>query len=258
MSIDTRKLDPYVERCKCRYCDKPLRIGDYCRLAVTKLGEWSGECIPCAWRELDRRWKVEFTEYQNNALRTECDQTDSLGRIINSKVPSGMEGADMRLVPTRALNAALGLVGEAGELAEIIKKWIFHGKPLELSKIANELGDILWYVSMMADVFYFKMADIARANNVKLQVRYPEKFTPQLAENRDTDKEDREAMNALINPHQSHQWKHVEGRLTYCTLCGAPKGSPLGAQVCPGPHLASTRGSHGEILTGDEIERDPR
>lgn len=48
------------------------------------------------------------------------------------------------------LNAALGLCGEAGEFADIVKKITFQGHPYDLdacAKLYKELGDILWYVA---------------------------------------------------------------------------------------------------------------
>ena len=37
-------------------------------------------------------------------------------------------------------NAALGLTGEAGEVAEVIKKHLFHATPLDQDALAKELG----------------------------------------------------------------------------------------------------------------------
>ena len=48
------------------------------------------------------------------------------------------------------LEAALGLNGEAGEVADIVKKSIFGGHPMDRTKLILELGDVLWYVTEMA------------------------------------------------------------------------------------------------------------
>ena len=42
------------------------------------------------------------------------------------------------------INGALGLCGEAGEVADIIKKATFQGHKLDTEHIAEELGDVAW------------------------------------------------------------------------------------------------------------------
>lgn len=69
----------------------------------------------------------------------------------------------------------LGLVGEAGELANKFKK-VFrdHGGiiPPEIAEdISSELGDVLWYTTMIAHELGFDLADIAMANLTKLHDR---------------------------------------------------------------------------------------
>ncbi|MCP4125278.1 MAG: nucleoside triphosphate pyrophosphohydrolase family protein [Bacteroidetes bacterium] len=65
----------------------------------------------------------------------------------------------------------LGLVGEAGEIAEKVKKVIRdRGGNFEDSKdeIAKELGDVLWYVANLAFELDYDLADIAAINIQKL------------------------------------------------------------------------------------------
>ena len=69
----------------------------------------------------------------------------------------------------------LGLVGEAGEVAEKVKKVIRDNKGVfdEASKngIKKELGDVLWYVSNLCTEFDFKLEDVALENLDKLKNR---------------------------------------------------------------------------------------
>ena len=69
----------------------------------------------------------------------------------------------------------LGLVGEAGEVAEKVKKVIRDKKGIfdEESKkgIKKELGDVLWYLSNLCDEFDFKLEDVALKNLDKLKSR---------------------------------------------------------------------------------------
>lgn len=76
----------------------------------------------------------------------------------------------------RLLVQALGLCGEAGEVADLVKKDAWHGKPLSNEALANELGDVLWYVADIARARGLSLQDIAAGNIAKLQRRYPSGF----------------------------------------------------------------------------------
>lgn len=76
----------------------------------------------------------------------------------------------------RKLNAALGLAGEAGEVAELIKKARFHGLAYDVEMIKEELGDILWYVNQMAYAHGLTLSEVAQTNVAKLRARYPNGF----------------------------------------------------------------------------------
>ena len=69
----------------------------------------------------------------------------------------------------------LGLVGEAGEVAEKVKKVIRDKKGVfdnESKKgLKKELGDVLWYVSNICTEFNFSLDDIALQNLEKLKLR---------------------------------------------------------------------------------------
>ena len=69
----------------------------------------------------------------------------------------------------------LGLVGEAGEIANKVKKIMRdnNGNLEELAKadIFDELGDVLWYCASLADELGVNLEDVAKLNLIKLEDR---------------------------------------------------------------------------------------
>jgi NTP pyrophosphatase (non-canonical NTP hydrolase) len=78
--------------------------------------------------------------------------------------------------PQQLLILALGLTGEAGEVADIVKKWAGHGVPIPTEEMLKELGDVLWYVSEIARYFGWPLSAVATQNVLKLRARYPDGF----------------------------------------------------------------------------------
>lgn len=72
---------------------------------------------------------------------------------------------------------SLGLTGEAGEFADLMKKVHGHGHELDLEKAKKELGDVLWYLAVLADSLGLTLSEVAKANVAKLRARYPDGFT---------------------------------------------------------------------------------
>ena len=83
------------------------------------------------------------------------------------------------------LYAAIGMCGEAGEVSELVKKYAYHGHAIDTEHLARELGDVLWYVSYMADLFGYSLGEIMAMNQDKLAKRYPDgKFDEERSRNR--------------------------------------------------------------------------
>jgi NTP pyrophosphatase (non-canonical NTP hydrolase) len=77
----------------------------------------------------------------------------------------------------RLTNAALGLSGEAGEFADAVKKARYQGHDLDVANLANELGDIAWYVALACESLGLSLGDVMHGNIEKLQRRYPDGFS---------------------------------------------------------------------------------
>lgn len=82
-------------------------------------------------------------------------------------------------------NVGLGLAGEAGEAADLIKKHIHQGHELDKEKFMGELGDIAWYIALGCTVINTDLEEVLKANIDKLRRRYPDGFDPECSRNRE-------------------------------------------------------------------------
>jgi len=96
---------------------------------------------------------MNMNDYQTAALRTAApkDKKDEVFHLVH------------------------GLCGESGEIAEKVKK-IVRDKNGQISdedkaEILKELGDVLWYVAVLADHFDITLGDVADKNIAKLADR---------------------------------------------------------------------------------------
>ena len=128
---------------------------------------------------------MQGAEYQALAMRTnDKKSTDRLMNKIND-LKIGNRGEDTPEIELGGvLNAALGLSGEVEELNDMLKKWIFHEKQLDVEHLKREIGDIYWYLALMCDSFGFNLDEIMQINVDKLKVRYPEGFDTYRANHR--------------------------------------------------------------------------
>lgn len=81
--------------------------------------------------------------------------------------------------------AGLGLAGEVGEVADHIKKHLFHQHPLDFPSLIKEIGDVMWYVALLLEATGLEMDMILLANLDKLHKRYPGGFDPDRSINRE-------------------------------------------------------------------------
>lgn len=65
----------------------------------------------------------------------------------------------------------LGMMGEAGECSEKVKKWMRGDKELDKAELVKELGDVLWYITSLAVDLGYNLEDVAKMNVDKLKSR---------------------------------------------------------------------------------------
>lgn len=124
-------------------------------------------------------------EYQELAMRTNNeDATYQLSSFANT-YKFYTEELLINIDAGGILNASLGLSGEVGEFNDMIKKWIFHKKDLDVGHLKKECGDIMWYIAMMCHAFRWDLDEIMQINIDKLKARYPEGFDVVKANNRE-------------------------------------------------------------------------
>lgn len=73
-------------------------------------------------------------------------------------------------------NIGLGLTGEAGEVADILKKYLYHGHDLDVNDLILEMGDVLYYICWLCLQIGVDFAELCFENMVKLNERYPDGF----------------------------------------------------------------------------------
>ena len=96
-----------------------------------------------------------FDDYQNAALRTLNPSLDARDRL---------------------LDASAGLSEEAAEVLGLVRKKTFQGRDVDRDRLVEELGDVLWCLSVTADALGIRMSEVARRNQEKLAKRHPDGF----------------------------------------------------------------------------------
>ena len=88
-------------------------------------------------------------------------------------------------VTPRIEHAVMGLVTEAGELMDQLKKAKIYRKDLDKVNLIEEAGDVMWYLALLCDELQVDFEDVWERNIKKLAARYPEKYSHEKAMNRD-------------------------------------------------------------------------
>ena len=102
----------------------------------------------------------EYQEQSKRTLNTELDKKDQLTNMV------------------------IGIMGESGEVADIVKKSLYQGHKLDRENIAEEIGDIMFYIVNLCNVLDLDLETLIANNYYKLLERYPNGFEVSRSVNR--------------------------------------------------------------------------
>ena len=104
-----------------------------------------------------------FGYYENFTDSDEVDWADLYSAWVEKKILT--TGSD------RLVENTLGLVGEAGEVAEKIKKLIRDSSRFQNEEIMKELGDVVFYATALANIYGRGLQEVLQLNIEKLDDR---------------------------------------------------------------------------------------
>lgn len=103
-------------------------------------------------------------------------------------IEESLDGAN-NIVHEDIIHGVLGVATEAVELCEALNSSLDSGLALDTVNIKEEMGDIFWYLAILANRLDISFDEVQTTVINKLRARYPDKFTEDDAVNRDLDLE---------------------------------------------------------------------
>ncbi len=116
---------------------------------------------------------VDLNRYKDFVEKVTSMQSNETGGLI-AQLENLEKDSDVNMA--LLLTGSIGIASEGGEFAEIVKKCIFQGKPLDDETIFHakrELGDIMWYWINSCRALGLDPNEVMAENVEKLKSRYP-------------------------------------------------------------------------------------
>lgn len=104
---------------------------------------------------------------------------------LNEYQQAAQRTASTKNTDEKILNGILGMCGEIGEVADILKKYLFQGHEFDREHAIKEAGDTVWYVAELAAGLGMTLEDVCQLNVDKLRRRYPDGFDPERSMHRE-------------------------------------------------------------------------
>ena len=127
--------------------------------------------------------QVDLNKYQDFVKEVTSEQSNFTAHMHNR-----MNEMSDKCNPALLMTGAIGIASEGGEFAEIVKKCIFQGKPMDHETVFHckrELGDIMWYWINSCRALGLDPNEVIEENVNKLKSRYPDgEFDVHYSENR--------------------------------------------------------------------------
>jgi len=132
--------------------------------------------------------QVDLNAYNNFVKKVTSGESLSSMQMYNRMIDIETTESKMKVNAASLMTGAIGLSSEGGEFAEIVKKCIFQGKPMDDETIFHckrELGDIMWYWITSCRSLGLDPNEVIAENVEKLKSRYPDgEFDVYYSENR--------------------------------------------------------------------------
>ena len=132
--------------------------------------------------------QVDLNAYNDFVKKVTSGESLSSMQMYNRMIDIETTESGMKVNAASLMTGAIGLSSEGGEFAEIVKKCIFQGKPMDDETIFHckrELGDIMWYWITSCRSLGLDPNEVIEENVNKLKSRYPDgEFDVFYSENR--------------------------------------------------------------------------
>ena len=106
----------------------------------------------------------------------------SNGRPRLAFMPPVIEG--MAQTDQTIMHGVMGIASETAEVLEQYLNFIEMGEPLDMVSIQEELGDLLWYITLLADATGTSLSRLMQQNDAKLEKRFGAVFSEDRANHR--------------------------------------------------------------------------
>ncbi len=131
---------------------------------------------------------VDLNKYKDFVKEVTSNESMSSMQMYNRMVDIETVESGTKVNAASLMTGAIGIASEGGEFAEIVKKCIFQGKPMDDETIFHckrELGDIMWYWITSCRALSLDPNEVIEENVNKLKSRYPGgEFDVHYSENR--------------------------------------------------------------------------